>query len=74
MSFICTRIKKSFSYLCLNARVASGGYVPRGQGLQQQSHPKEEEHPQAYQPATQPRVPLPPPPTIAPVTLRPETQ
>ena len=35
--------------------------MPRGQGLQQQSHPKAEEHPQAYQPATQPRAPLPPP-------------
>ena len=36
--------------------------MPRGQGLQQQSHPKAEEHPQAYQPATQLRAPLPPPP------------
>ena len=54
--------KKSFSYLCLNARIASGVCVPRGQGLQQQSHPKAEEHPQAYQPATQLRAPPPPPP------------
>ena len=40
--------KKSFSYLCLNARAASGGWVPGRQGLQLQSNPKAEEHPQAY--------------------------
>ena len=47
---------------------------PWARGLQLQLHPKVEEHPQAYQPATQPRVPPPPlcpaPPTIAPVILR----
>ena len=46
-----------------------------GQGAVTAIHPKVEEHPQAYQPATQPRAP---PhaqsPTIAPVTLRPEAQ
>ena len=45
-----------------------------GQGLQPQLHPKAEENPQAYQPATQPRAPRAQPPTIAPVTLRPEPQ
>ena len=38
---------------------------PWARGLRLQLHPKVEEHPQAYQPATQPRVPLcpaPPPP------------
>ena len=49
---------------------------PWARGLRLQLHPKVEEHPQAYQPATQPRVPLcpapppRPPPTIAPVILR----
>ena len=45
---------------------------PWARGLRLQLHPKVEEHPQAYQPATQPRVPLcpAPPPTIAPVILR----
>ena len=46
-----------------------------GQGAATATHPKAEEHPQAYQPATQPRnPPAPSPPTIAPVTLRPEAQ
>ena len=31
---------------------------PWARGLQPQLHPKAEEHPQAYQPATQPRAPL----------------
>ena len=35
---------------------------PWVRGLQLQLHPKVEEHPQAYQPATQPRVPLCPAP------------
>ena len=45
---------------------------PWARGLRLQLHPKVEEHPQAYQPATQPRVPLcpAPHPTIAPVILR----
>ena len=34
---------------------------PGTRGLQQQSHPKAEEHPQIYQPTTQPRQPQPPP-------------
>ena len=41
-------------------------------GLLPQLHPKGKEHPQAYQPATQPRAPRAQLPTIAPVTLRPE--
>ena len=45
-----------------------------GQGAATAIHPKAEEHPQAYQPATQPRAPQRPAPTIAPVTLRPEAQ
>ena len=45
-----------------------------GQGAATAIDPKAEEHPQAYQPATQPRAPLAQPPTIAPVTLRPEAQ
>ena len=40
-----------------NACVASGGWVPMGQGAATAIHPKAEEHPQAYQPATQPRAP-----------------
>ena len=36
---------------------ASGGWVPMGQGAATTIHPKAEEHPQAYQPATQPRAP-----------------
>ena len=47
---------------------------PWARGLQPQLHPKAEEHPQAYQLATQPRAPRAQPPTIAPVTLRPEPQ
>ena len=45
-----------------------------GQGAATAIHPKAEEHPQAYQPATQPRAPPPraQPPTLVPVTLRPE--
>ena len=58
----------------INACVASGGWVPMGQGAATAIHPKAEEHPQAYQPATQPRAPRAQPPTIAPVTLRPEAQ
>ena len=53
---------------------ASGGWVLMGQGAATTIHPKAEEHPQAYQPATQPRPPRAQPPTIAPVTLRPEAQ
>ena len=41
----------------VNAYVASGGWVPMGQGAATAIHPKAEEHPQAYQPATQPRAP-----------------
>ena len=41
---------------------------PWARGLQLQLHPKAEEHPQAYQPATQPRPPSAQPPTITPVT------
>ena len=48
---VCTR-KQVF-----NACVASGGWVPMGQGAATAIHPKAEEHPQAYQPATQPRAP-----------------
>ena len=40
----------------INACVASGGWVPMGQGAATAIHPKAEEHPQAYQPATQPRA------------------
>ena len=40
-----------------NACVASEGWVPMGQGAATAIHPKAEEHPQAYQPATQPRAP-----------------
>ena len=40
-----------------NACVASGGWVPMGQGAATAIHPKAEEHPQAYQPATQPQAP-----------------
>ena len=44
--------------LCsFNACVASGGWVSMGQGAATAIHPKAEEHPQAYQPATQPRAP-----------------
>ena len=39
---------------------------PWARGLRLQLHPKVEEHPHAYQPATQPRVPLCPPPTPPP--------
>ena len=46
---------------------------PWVRGLQPQSHPTAEEHPQAYQSATQQQVPPPNPcaqhPTIAPITL-----
>ena len=45
-----------------------------GQGAASAIHPTAEEHPQAYQPATRPRAPRAQPPTIAPVTLRPEAQ
>ena len=38
----------------INACVASGGWVPMGQGAATAIHPKVEEHPQAYQPATSP--------------------
>ena len=34
---------------------------PGASGMQPQLHPNAEEHPQAYQPATQPRAPPPPP-------------
>ena len=50
---------------------------PWARGLQPQLHPKAEEHPQAYKPATQPLGSLrsyAQPPTIALITLRPEVQ
>ena len=58
----------------VNACVASGGWVPMSQEAATAIHPKAEEHPQAYQPTTQPWAPPCPAPTIAPVTLRPEAQ
>ena len=58
----------------VDACVASGGWVPMGQGAATAIHPKAEEHSQAYQPTTQPRAPHGQPPTITPVTLRPEAQ
>ena len=48
----------------INACVASGGWVPMGQGAATAIHPKAEEHPQAYQPATQPRAPPAPSPLL----------
>ena len=66
--------EKILVILNINACVASGGWVPMGQGAATAIHLKAEEHPQAYQPATQPRAPRAQPPTIAPVTLRPEAQ
>ena len=47
----------SMAKIIINACVASGGWVPMGQGAATAIHPKAEEHPQAYQPATQPRAP-----------------
>ena len=44
------------AFITFNACVASGGWVPMGQGAATAIHPKAEEHPQAYQPATQPRA------------------
>ena len=41
----------------INACFASGGWVPMGQGAVTAIHPKVDEHPQAYQPATQPQAP-----------------
>ena len=40
----------------INACVASGGWASMGQGAGPWT-PKAEEHPQAYQPPTQPRAP-----------------
>ena len=40
----------------INVHVASGGWVPTGQGAATLLHSKAEKHPQAYQPATQPRA------------------
>ena len=45
------------AFITFNACVASGGWVPMGQGAATAIHPKAEEHPQAYQPATQPQAP-----------------
>ena len=66
LQMVCTFLYCVYK-IYVNACVASGGWVPMGQGAATAIHPKAEEHPQAYQPATQP-------PTIAPVTLRPEAQ
>ena len=52
----------SYKISYVKAGVASGGWVPMGQGAATAIHPKAEEHPQAYQPATQPRAPLAQPP------------
>ena len=63
------------SFLTPASQVEVG--CPRARGLQPQLLPKADEHPQAYQPATQPRAPsrpAPPPPTIAPMALRLEAQ
>ena len=73
LQMVCTFLYCVYK-IYVNACVASGGWVPMGQGAATAIHPKAEEHPQAYQPATQPRAPRAQPPTIAPVTLRPEAQ
>ena len=49
--------EKILAILNINACVASGGWVPMGQGAATAIHLKAEEHPQAYKPATQPRAP-----------------
>ena len=46
------------SQMQFNACVASGGWVPMGQRAVTAIHPEAEEHPQAYQPSTQPRAHL----------------
>ena len=48
--------EKILVILNINACVASGGWVPIGQGAATAIHLKAEEHPQAYQPPTQPRA------------------
>ena len=45
-----------YDLIVFNACVASGGWVLMGPGAATAIHPKAEEHPQAYQPATQPRA------------------
>ena len=56
LQMVCTFLYCVYK-LYVNACVASGGWVPMGQGAATAIHPKVEEHPQAYQPATQPRAP-----------------
>ena len=40
-------VLNDLSLIIINARFASGGWVPRGQGVQPQSHAKAEGYPQA---------------------------
>ena len=56
LQMVCTFLYCVYK-IYVNACVASGGWVPIGQGAATAIHPKAEEHPQAYQPATQPRAP-----------------
>ena len=52
----------SYKISYVKAGVASGGWVPMGEGAATTIHPKAEEHPQAYQPPAMsppaPRAPL----------------
>ena len=56
LQMVCTFLYCVYK-IYVNACVASGGWVPMGQGAATAIHPKAEEHPQAYQPAPQPRAP-----------------
>ena len=49
LQMVCTFLYCVYK-IYVNACVASGGWVPMGQGAATAIHPKAEEHPQAYQP------------------------
>ena len=73
----CSEFKLTCTYVCLliefGACVASGGWVPMGQGAAIAITPHGVRTPTGRptcNPATWPPVPSPPPPTIAPVILR----
>ena len=61
--FTCREIKtKKWKFWQLTPASQVDVECPRARALPRQSHPKEEEHPQTYQPATQPQAPLCPAP------------
>ena len=57
MSLSTKKFISEYQWTVISACITSGGWVSWAKELWPQLHPKAEEHPQAYQPATQPQAP-----------------